>query len=95
MAVSVIIEITEIYDQSMYDIYTKEVGSIIAKYGGKYIVKSTKILPLSGNWEPRKVIVIKFDDIENVNKCFQSDEYKAIKKFREQSTSGKAMITLE
>ncbi|MCD6319928.1 MAG: DUF1330 domain-containing protein [Candidatus Desulfofervidaceae bacterium] len=34
----------------------KKVPEIISKYGGRYLTRGGKITPLSGNWNPERII---------------------------------------
>ena len=72
MAAYLIIDI-KVYKQADYQKYILKAKNIIEKYGGKYIAKSNKILPLSRNWNPEKIVIIKFDDEGKINQCFSSE----------------------
>lgn len=91
MAAFLIIDI-KVYNKELYQEYISKAKNIIKKYGGKYIAKSNNILPLSENWKPERIVIIKFDDAEKINQCFSSEEYQKIKHLRENSTESKAII---
>lgn len=91
VAVFMIIEIT-ILELDLYQEYMEKVPRVIEKYGGKYIVRSGKVIPLSGNWSPERIIVIWFESEEHLRKCFASSEYISLAPLRERSTTGKAIM---
>lgn len=91
MSVYTIIEI-KIDDKEMYGEYVKKVKPIIEKYNGRYLVRGGKIIPLFGNWNPERIIVIEFPSHEDIKRCFGSEEYKMIAGFRENSTTNKSII---
>lgn len=91
MAVYAIIEIS-INNQDMYEEYVKRVKPIIEKHQGRYLVRGGNITPLFGNWHPERIVVIEFPSHENVKECFNSDEYKKVAGYRENSTTTKSII---
>ena len=92
MSVFFLAEIQAISDENMYREYVQKAAPIIKKHGGEYIFKSEKLYPISGNWDLKRIILIRFASKENVRECFQSDDYKSIVHLRENSTVSKAMI---
>ncbi|MDE7228908.1 MAG: DUF1330 domain-containing protein [Oscillospiraceae bacterium] len=75
-----------------YDEYIRLVKPIVEKYGGKYLVRTENITALSVKRTPNRAIVIKFDSREQLDKCFSSDEYKAIMSKRTNSVDSRAII---
>ena len=92
MAAYFLAEIESIHDRKRYDEYRKRVEPIIRKFGGEYVVRSDSLSPVSGIWSVARVVLIRFDSREQLQRCFQSDEYSAVAPLREQSTVSKAMI---
>ena len=72
MSVYMIIEI-QIKDNELYAEYVAKVPEVIAKYDGRYLARSGQVTPLSGNWNPERIIIIEFETIEHLRKCFGSD----------------------
>jgi uncharacterized protein (DUF1330 family) len=91
MSVYFIVEIEEIIDGKMYSEYADNVGSIVEKFEGKYLVKGDEIVTVSGQWQPAKIVVIEFDNFEKLRNCFGSPEYRAIAPLREKSTKARAI----
>ncbi|WAC08652.1 MAG: DUF1330 domain-containing protein [Thermodesulfobacteriota bacterium] len=87
-----LIEITKISDAESYGIYVEKVANIIKKYGGEYIFKSEQLTPVSGDWDAKRIILIRFENKGMLMKCFRSEEYKKIVHLREESTESKAVI---
>lgn len=91
MPVYLIIEI-EIIDPAVYSTYVAKVFDIVSAYGGRYLVRGGKITPLTGNWQPERMIVIEFDSIDPVKECFSSPEYLELAPLREQASTSRALI---
>ena len=78
-----------------YDEYIKEVKPIVEKYGGEYLIRSEKVTSLHPQRTPQRVIIIRFPSREALNKCFSSEEYKAIMNKRISSVDARAIIVEE
>jgi uncharacterized protein (DUF1330 family) len=65
---------------------------IITQYGGRYLVSGGKTVPLSGAWNPERLIVIEFGSLDRPQKCFASEEYKRIAPLWLGSTSSRSII---
>lgn len=91
MAVYLVVEI-EIKDQELYSDYVNKVYDIVTAYGGKYIVRGGRVMLVSGNWNPERIIMVEFPNIQQMQNCFQSPQYLEIASLREQSTMSKAIV---
>jgi len=91
MSVYLIADI-EIKDREMYSKYVEKVPAIIKKFGGRYLTQGGKITPLSGNWNPERITMIEFENMERLQQCFNSPEYLEIAPFRLNSTLSRSII---
>ena len=82
----------EVLDQEKYNAYIEKAPHIIRQYGGEYIFRSDHIVPVSGNWAPNRLILIRFNSKADIQRCFGSKEYLRIKHLREQSTKSRSVI---
>jgi uncharacterized protein (DUF1330 family) len=82
----------EVHDPQRYAQYTDQAQGIIARHGGRYLVRGGTVTPLSGNWHPERVVVIAFDSIERLRACFASPEYRAIAPLRLESTTSRSIV---
>ncbi len=91
MSVYMIIDV-KVLDSDQYDQYKNKAKPIVMQHGGKYLSRGDKIYPVSGNWNPERVVLIQFDSMTELKQCFESDEYKKIAHLREQSIISRALI---
>ena len=91
MSAYVIAEI-DITDPAAYEEYRKQVPGVIARYGGKYIVRGGKVEPLEGGWSPKRIAVVEFPSMEQALKFYRSPEYAPLLKIREKASRGKLVI---
>lgn len=99
--VFVISEISVSNDEA-YQRYRKAVKPVIENCGGTYVVRaggkfvsenpSSGFLNTSGGWNPDRLVVLHFENKEQIAPCFQSAEYKAAYALREGGTTGKSLV---
>jgi uncharacterized protein (DUF1330 family) len=91
MTVHVIIDI-KVKNEDMYGEYIRKVPPIVKKFGGRYLVRGGKITTLSGTWRPERVIILEFDNAEQVHEWLTSREYAEVATLRESSTVSNAVM---
>ena len=84
MSLFFVISTSEIVDQKRYEKYVELAGPIVERYGGEYLLQSDKIIAAK-DWQAKKIVIIKFDSKEQMDRCFESDEYREIIPLREGS----------
>ncbi|MEA4815115.1 MAG: DUF1330 domain-containing protein [Oscillospiraceae bacterium] len=75
-----------------YDEYITEVRPIVEAFGGKYLVRTNDVTSLNEKRCPQRIIVIEFPTKEALDRCFASEEYKAIMMKRVNSVDSRAII---
>ena len=70
-------------DMDRYNEYIKVTPGIIAKYGGRFIVRGGKMVTLEGPEEKCRIVVIEFPDIQKAQDFYNSADYADAKKIRE------------
>lgn len=82
----------EVIDAEMFRDYAKQAPTTVAQYGGRYLVRGGDVTPLTGEWNPQRVVVIEFPSMKRFREWLTSPEYSAILPLREQSTKGKGIV---
>ena len=91
MAAYVIAEI-DITDPAAYEDYRKQVPDVIARYGGKYIVRGGRVEAIEGGWSPKRIAVVEFPSMEQALKFYRSPEYAPLIAIRQKASRGKLII---
>ena len=91
MSAYVIAEI-EVTDPVAYEEYRKQVPAVIAKYGGRYIVRGGKVEPLEGGWSPKRLALLEFPTPEHALKWYRSPEYVPLIKLRQKASRGRIVL---
>jgi uncharacterized protein (DUF1330 family) len=69
-------------DWDRYKEYMKVSPGIIAKYGGKFIVRGGEMVTLEGPEEKWRIVMVEFPDLAKAKEFYYSPEYKDAKKIR-------------
>ncbi len=91
MSLFFVISTTKILDEENYNEYVRRARPIIESYGGEYLLQSNKFVAAK-DWEAEKIVIIKFGDKKQLDRCFQSPEYKEIVPLREGSIESKFVM---
>ena len=75
-----------------YKDYIVQVTPIVKKFGGEYIIRGGKSENVEGIWPFERTVVLKFPSYEMVKKWHDSEEYRPIRKIREDNSEGNAII---
>ena len=78
-----IITNAEVFDTNAYGEYGKDAPAVIAKFGGEFLTRGGAAEILEGNWQPHRIVVVKFDSVDNAKAMYNSAEYQAARKKRE------------
>jgi uncharacterized protein (DUF1330 family) len=82
----------DVHDAGLYARYVAQVGNIVNRYGGRYLARGGKVTPLSGDWQPVRLVLIEFDSLEQLQQCYASPEYREIAAWREQSSQSRSIV---
>jgi uncharacterized protein (DUF1330 family) len=63
MPAYVIVE-TDISDPEQYEQYKAASPGAVAAAGGRFVVRGGELAVLEGDWNPSRLVVLEFDDLE-------------------------------
>lgn len=82
MPAYVIVE-TDIHDPDRYERYKAASPAAVAAGGGRFVVRGGELAVLEGDWEPTRLVVLEFEDLEAAKRWYDSPAYQDAKKLRE------------
>ena len=91
MSAYVIVEVT-IHDQKEYEEYKKLTPASITAYGGKFVVRGAKTESLEGDWNPERIVVLEFPNVQRAKEWWNSPEYAPAKKIRHTHATSKMIV---
>jgi uncharacterized protein (DUF1330 family) len=74
---------TDITDPEQYEQYKAASPGAIAAAGGRFLVRGGELAVLEGDWQPKRLVLVEFDDLETAKRFYESEEYRAAMKLRE------------
>ncbi|MGB7538603.1 MAG: DUF1330 domain-containing protein [Anaerolineales bacterium] len=79
-------------DRTRYQEYLSCVPETVARFGGCYLSQSNRVVPLSGEWMPERMILLEFPGERNIRDWLESSEYRAIAPLRDVGAESRAVI---
>jgi uncharacterized protein (DUF1330 family) len=64
-------------------------GAVLAKHGGRFIIRTNEVTPLLANQQPlKRLVVIAFDTVQQAKSWWDADEMKTIRSYADQHGKG-------
>ena len=74
---------TQITDHQTYDEYKRQVAPLIAKFGGRFLVRGGRHEVLEGSLQVQRLVVIEFPSMEVLKAWYNSPEYAPLLAMRQ------------
>tara|TARA_Y100000590_G_scaffold468946_1_gene653988 strand:+ start:2194 stop:2481 length:288 start_codon:yes stop_codon:yes gene_type:complete len=81
-----------IINKEPYKEYLKRTTPLVNKYEGEFIVRGGKFENVYGNWNYSRNVIIKFPSYNKAMKWYKSDDYRPVKKIREDNSECNVII---
>ena len=91
MSAYVIAEV-EVTDPETFEEYRRLVPPTIEAFGGRYVVRGGAIEGREGGWQPKRIVVIEFDDAARATAWHDSDLYAPARALREASATTRMIV---
>jgi uncharacterized protein (DUF1330 family) len=91
MAAYVILDI-DVKDPVGYEEYKKQGAPTILAHGGKPLARGGKTEALEGNWQPKRMVMLEFKNMEAARFWWNSPEYAKAKKLRHKAASANIVL---
>ena len=86
MAKAYLVADVTVNDSERYSEYIRTVPVLVAKYGGKYLVRASAVHPLEGELEISRVTIVEFESMDVARRFYESAEYAPLLKLRKETT---------
>ena len=73
----------EITDPEGFEEYRRQVAPIIARFGGRYIVRGAQVEVLEGRHDGRRLVLFEFPSMDAIRRFWNSPEYAKVKPLRD------------
>ena len=82
----------DVTDMDQYKNYMALSPGIIEKFGGKFIARGGDVITLEGETETRRMVLVEFPSAQVAQDFYNSDEYQAAIKVRENAADGQFIV---
>lgn len=82
MPAYIIVE-TDILDPEQYKRYQEATPHALEAGGGRFIARGGELEVLEGDWEPKRLVLLEFENLEAAKRFYDSSEYREAKRLRE------------
>jgi uncharacterized protein (DUF1330 family) len=82
MPAYVIIE-TDIHDPEQYERYKAASPAAVAAGDGRFLARGGELAVLEGDWNPPRIVVLEFPDLETAKRWYESPGYQEAKQLRD------------
>ena len=93
MAAYLIVNV-DVKDPVRYQDYIRAVPPTLAQFGGRFIVRGGRAERLEGTIEPKRIVVLEFENADAARAWWNSEAYAAAKALR-QATAETDLILVE
>jgi uncharacterized protein (DUF1330 family) len=80
---------TEITNPEKYEEYKRQVAPLVQRFGGRYCARGGGHQVLEGDWEPTRMVMLEFPDMDRLIAWYNSPEYAPMKAIRQQASKGR------
>ena len=74
---------TDILDPEQYERYKAASPAAVAAGGGRFVARGGELAVLEGDWEPKRLVVLEFENLEAAKRFYESADYQEVKKLRD------------
>ena len=82
----------EVTDPDAFEAYRAAVPAVIAKFGGRYLVRGGAAEVLEGDWSIPRLVILAFESVDQARRFYDSPEYQNILPLRLAASKGSIAI---
>lgn len=93
MATYVIFDVL-IHDADLYKVFMDQVKPPLLEAGGEYLARGTEHKVYEGDWNPRRIVLLKFPSKGSFESFYFGEVYQGLKAIREECSSAR-LVSVE
>ena len=79
-------------DPTAFEDYRAAAPAVIARFGGRYLVRGGAVEILEGEWRVPRLVILAFDSMDRARQFYHSAEYQEILPLRLAATKGDVVL---
>jgi uncharacterized protein (DUF1330 family) len=72
----------EVHDRAGMREYLERVPGMLTKFGGRYLVRGGQFEVVEGDWQPSRMVMLEFPNMEQAKRWYDCAEYQEMKAAR-------------
>ena len=89
-----VIGFIEILQPERYSEYKEMAQRAVSAFGGRYIARGGSVEVLEGQWDPKRTVIMEFDNMDRARAWWNSEHYREGKALR-QSIARSTLLLVE
>lgn len=82
----------DVLDEARHGEYRERGTALAEAHGGRTLVSGGAITVLRGDWTPRRLTVVEFEDADSVQAMFDSDEFAELRQLAAGAIEGTLIL---
>jgi uncharacterized protein (DUF1330 family) len=78
----------QVTDPARFAEYRDKVAPMIARFGGRYVIRGGAVTPVEGDPGLDRVVVLEFADMAALRRFYDSEEYAPLIRLRQSASTG-------
>jgi len=87
MPTYVIASVTDAWDQAKLVEYRERNTDAVARHGGRFVARGGRHEILEGDYEPVRVVIMEFPDLDAARGWYESDDYAPLRELRRSAST--------
>ena len=87
-----VIAAVDVHDAAGFGAYQEAAGPSIPLYNAKVLAAFGKVVHLEGDWQPKNLVVLEFETLEQAEQWYHSSEYGKAIPLRQQAAAASLVI---
>lgn len=92
MPAYVIAAFTAAWDQDKLVQYREGNTDVVAAHGGRFVARGGEQELLEGDWDPKRLVIIEFPDMDAARAWYHSDVYAPLRELRRSASTANIVI---
>jgi uncharacterized protein (DUF1330 family) len=82
----------DVKDPEKFEAYRAQVPAVIAKHGGRYLVRGGELHPVEGDPGFKRLVVLEFPSLDAARRFYDSPEYAPLLRLRQESADSDIVL---
>jgi uncharacterized protein (DUF1330 family) len=87
MPAYVIAAVTDAWDQDKLARYRDGNTEVVTAHGGRFVARGGAHVVLEGEWDPKRLVIIEFPDVDAARAWYGSDGYAPLRELRRSAST--------